>query len=153
MNQAAICTAAVGQSSTIDLPSPASGASLRILLAESEPELRRILALALRAEGHWVLEAADGGEMLEAIAALILDGDRQHFDLVVAEQDIPGIPGSAVLAGLRSRGRDTPFILLTDNATIAARARRLGAMVVERPSDVEAIQGAVRLGGAAAQVR
>jgi CheY-like chemotaxis protein len=139
MNRTALC-----QSLTVALPDLDERQSLRILVAESNGELRRLLSLVLRTDGHEVIEAADGGETLEAIAALILDGDRQRFDLVIADQGIPGIPGLSVLAGLRSRGRDTPFILMTVDTAVAARARRLGAVILDRPLNVEAIRGAVR---------
>jgi len=43
--------------------------SLRILLAEDDAEMRRLLALVLRRDGHQVVEARDGGELLEALDA------------------------------------------------------------------------------------
>jgi CheY-like chemotaxis protein len=37
---------------------------LTILMAEDEPEIRRLISLSLRQEGHKVLEAANGEEAL-----------------------------------------------------------------------------------------
>ena len=65
------------------------------------------------------------------------------FDLVICEQALPGIPGLTVLAGLRSRHRATPFILVTDRAPVRDQARRLGAAVVDH-LDVQALRAAVR---------
>ena len=63
---------------------------------------------------------ADGSELLEAIAALVIDGARP-FDVIISAQAIPGIPGVSVLAGLRSRGRRTPFVLMTGNPVVKGR--------------------------------
>ncbi len=106
--------------------------SLRILVAEDQPDLRRLLGAALRRDGHAVVEARDGAELLEALASTLIEPDASPFDLVVCEQTLPGMPGISVLAGLRSRDRATPFILVTDNPTVGQRGRRLGAAVIDR---------------------
>ena len=46
-----------------------AGAPLRILVAEDNGTLRRLLALVLRRDGHDVVEACDAGELLEALAS------------------------------------------------------------------------------------
>ena len=119
------------------------GAPLRILLADGDPDLRRLVSLALRSDGHEIVEAADGRELLEAIAPLVIDGDRR-FDVIVAAQAIPGLPGVSVLSGLRSRGRRTPFVLMSGNPVVQGQARRLGAIVLDRPFDTNAIRRAVQ---------
>jgi CheY-like chemotaxis protein len=118
--------------------------SLRILLAEDDGEMRRLLALVLRRDGHQVVEARDGGELLEALAWTLIEPGREDFDLVICEQSLPGVPGLTVLEGLRARDRTTPFILITRNPGLAARARRLNAFVLDRPFDVRAIRSAIR---------
>jgi CheY-like chemotaxis protein len=118
-------------------------APLRILLANGDRELRRLIGLVLRGDGHEVVEAADGRDMLDAIASLVIDGDRP-FDLIMSAQAMPGLPGVSVLAGLRSRGRRTPFVLMTGHPMVQAQARRLGAVVLDRPFDAAAIRRAVQ---------
>jgi CheY-like chemotaxis protein len=117
--------------------------SLRILIAEAEGDLRRLLGAALRRDGHDVIEARDGAELLEALAATLVEPDVSPFDLVVCKQRLPGMPGVNVLAGLRSRDRGTPFVLVTDDPAIARHARRLGAAVLDR-LDVAAIRAIAR---------
>jgi two-component system response regulator TctD len=117
--------------------------SLRILVAEDDPDLRRLLAVALRRDGHSVIEARDAAELLEALASTLIEPVASPFDVVICEQTLPGIPGLSLLAGLRSRQRATPFILVTDQAAVRERARRLGAAVVDH-LDVQAIRAAVR---------
>jgi len=119
------------------------GAPLRILLADGDRDMRRLVSLVLRSDGHEIVEAADGRELLEAIAALVIDGDRL-FDVIIAAQAIPGIPGVSVLSGLRSRGRRTPFVLMSGNPVVQGQARRLGAIVLDRPFDANAIRRAVQ---------
>jgi len=119
------------------------GAPLRILLADGDRDLRRLVSLALRSDGHEIVEAADGRELLEAIAPLVIDGERL-FDVIVAAQAIPGLPGVSVLSGLRSRGRRTPFVLMSGNPVVQGQARRLGAIVLDRPFDADAIRRAVQ---------
>jgi CheY-like chemotaxis protein len=120
----------------------AAGAPLRILIADADAEMRRLLALVLRSDGHEIVQVCDGSELLEAIASLVIDGARP-FDLIMSAQAIPGLPGVSVLAGLRSRGRRTPFVLMTGNPVVQAQATRLGAVVLDRPFDAEAIRRAV----------
>jgi CheY-like chemotaxis protein len=114
-------------------------APLRVLLAHGDRELRELIALVLRRDGHQVVEVADGSALLEAIAALVIDGDRA-FDVIVSAQAMPGLPGVSVLTGLRSRGRRTPFVLMTGHPLVQAQARRLGAVVLDRPFDAAAIR-------------
>jgi CheY-like chemotaxis protein len=118
-------------------------APMRILLAHADRELRRLVGLVLRSDGHEITEAADGSALLEAIASLVIDGDRP-FDLIISAQAMPGLPGVSVLTGLRSRGRRTPFILMTGHPVVQAQARRLGAVVLDRPFDAAAIRRAVQ---------
>ena len=122
--------------------SPQPAARLRILLADGDRALRQLIAFVLRNEGHEVVEASDGSELLEAIAALVIDGARP-FDVIISAQAIPGIPGVSVLAGLRSRGRRTPFVLMTGNPVVQGQARRLGAVILDRPFDADAIRSAI----------
>jgi len=118
--------------------------ALRIILVEDNHRLRRLLATALRGDGHLVEEFSDGGELLEHLATLIVE-DREHeVDLIVSEQDLPGIPGLLVLAGLRARGRPVPFVLMTGNGSVQGRAAELGAVILDRPLNLGAIREALR---------
>src|SRR5450432_786839 len=126
--------------------------ALKILLAEHDRHLRLLASIALRFDGHDVEEVSDGSEMLELMAGTIMDRDKRPFDLLITANELPGIPGFTVLAGLRARHWETPFILMTDDAEIQMRAGRLGAVVLGRPSNIKAIRSAVgeayALGGA-----
>jgi CheY-like chemotaxis protein len=126
-------------------PPPANDQTtpLRILLAEDNETMRRLLGFVLRADGHDLAEARDGTELLEAIASSLLAGPGERFDAIVAEQSLPGLEGLTVLAGLRARGVSTPFVLITADPEIQARARRLGGVVLDQPFNTQAIRSAV----------
>ncbi|HVU50400.1 MAG TPA: response regulator [Polyangia bacterium] len=116
---------------------------LRILLGEDNETMRRLVGFVLRSDGHVLAEARDGGEVLEALAASLTGGPEQRFDAIVAEQSLPGIEGLTILAGLRARGLATPFVLITADPEVQARARRLDAVVLDQPFNTQAIREAV----------
>jgi two-component system, OmpR family, KDP operon response regulator KdpE len=80
-----------------------SGPPARLLLADSDPALRRVLHLALEAHGYQVALADT------AAVALELAG-HQHPDLIVLDGGLPG--AAAAIQALR-RASATPILLLT----------------------------------------
>jgi CheY-like chemotaxis protein len=110
--------------------------------------MRALLSFVLRREGHEVVAVADGGELLEALAARWLaeppDPRLREFDAILSAQDIRGIPGLAVLAGLRARGCTTAFVLMTPDPHVQAHARRLGAVILDQPLSVRTIRSSLR---------
>lgn len=64
-------------------PLQASSESLRILLAEDEGQMRRLLAQVLERDGHEVMQVRDGGALLEALASNLIDRQAPRFDLVI----------------------------------------------------------------------
>ena len=116
---------------------------LRILLGEDNETMRRLVGFVLRSDGHALREARDGGELLEALAASLTGGAERRLDAIVAEQGLPGIEGLTILAGLRARGLTTPFVLITADPEVQARALRLDAVVLDQPFNTQAIRDAV----------
>jgi CheY-like chemotaxis protein len=80
-----------------------SGPPARLLLADSDPALRRVLHLALEAHGYQVALADT------ATAALELAG-HEHPDLIVLDRSLPG--AAAAIRALRHAAA-TPILLLT----------------------------------------
>jgi CheY-like chemotaxis protein len=119
--------------------------ALRVLLADADGDMRRLLALVLHKDGHDVVEVRDASELLEALASTLIEPGRPPFDLVMCAQPLPGLPGLTVLAGLRARDRDTPFVLITEDTLVQERARRLGAAILDHPFNIRAIRSAMRL--------
>ena len=78
----------------------------KILVIEDEPTLARLLSYNLNQEGYDTKVIDHGGEgLLEAL--------RQPYDLLILDIMLPGMNGFEVLTKLRSKGNNTPVIILT----------------------------------------
>jgi CheY-like chemotaxis protein len=112
----------------------------RVLVAEDDPHLRRLIARHLSRNGYHVLEASDGRETLEILGKLALR--RTELSAIVMDVRMPGHTGMAILAGLRDRARETPILLMTafGDAELHRRAAELGARaVLDKPFAMEAL--------------
>lgn len=92
------------------VPEPAPGSRPgRILVADDEPHIRRILSTLLRNASFDVDEAADGGEALERI------GSEVEYEFVLLDLMMPVADGLEVLQAIRDHDRrwSTPVIILT----------------------------------------
>ena len=117
----------------------------RLLLAEDDLELRELLAYVLRADGHEVVEARDGNELL-AILSKGLERTQDPFALVVSDVRMPGLTAFDVLTRLQRALADTPVILITafGDQTTHLRAQRMGASrVFDKPFDFDDLRAAV----------
>ncbi len=105
-------------------PAPkAAGAAARILIADDDPQMRRLVRSVLAREGFEVEEAADG---LDALDRVQLGG----IDLVVLDVEMPRLDGLGVLEELRAQMRTAalPVIMLTgQTGDTEERALDLGA--------------------------
>jgi DNA-binding response OmpR family regulator len=99
--------------------------SLRLLVAEDEPHIRRILVTLLEESGFQLDVAVDGGQ-----ARSFLEGDVP-YDLVLMDIMMPEATGLELLAELRElpHRQGTPVVILTAKGQDADReeAFRLGA--------------------------
>lgn len=117
----------------------------RVLLAEDDFEMRRLLSLTLTRAGFELVHAASGDEALDHIADQLIE-EAEEFDVVVADVRMPGCTGLDLLACLRHFDWHTPVILITafGNAETHAEATRLGAFAIfDKPFDLEDLENAV----------
>jgi DNA-binding response OmpR family regulator len=77
----------------------------RILVVDDEPNIREVVGLYLRRDGHEVVSASDGEEALEVFS-------RGEPDLVVLDLMLPKLGGLEVCRRMRARRR-VPLIMLT----------------------------------------
>jgi DNA-binding NtrC family response regulator len=122
----------------------------RVLVAEDDFDMRAMIAAALRADGHAVVEAANGIELLDAIAtALISRRPEAAFDVVLSDVRMPRINGIDVITHLKRASWTMPVIVMTasGDAEFIARLKSLGILLLEKPFDLddlrEAIEGAL----------
>jgi two-component system KDP operon response regulator KdpE len=91
----------------------------RVLVVDDEPQIRRTLAINLRARGYQVFLAATGEEALKAVA-------DQQPDVVVLDLGLPGIGGLQVIQGLRG-WTQVPIIVLSVREREADKVAALDA--------------------------
>jgi DNA-binding response OmpR family regulator len=119
----------------------------RILLAEDDDEMRALVACVLRTDGYQVTEVRDGGRLLVQIAsAYRAQGRDAACDVFVSDIRMPVCSGVEILEGLRRAHWTTPVILMTafGNSATRRRAEALGAIVFDKPFDLDALRAAVR---------
>lgn len=72
---------------------------LRILVAEDNPANQRAIAVMVANWDHTVTAVCDGAEALSAI-------EREPFDLILMDADMPNVDGLAATASIREKERD-----------------------------------------------
>jgi two-component system OmpR family response regulator len=90
---------------------------MRLLVVEDEPELRAVIARALREEGYAVDEAGDGEEA-------IFKTNAWTYDAIVLDLMLPHVDGFGVLKQLR-REKSVPVLILTARDAVTDRVRGL----------------------------
>lgn len=83
----------------------------QILVVDDEQNIRLTLSALLSRAGHGVTVAASGEE---AVALF----ERQHYDLMLVDLQMPGINGIQVVEALRTRNLDTVVIVLTGHGSL-----------------------------------
>lgn len=113
----------------------------KILIVEDEFAIAKGLEINLKAEGYDVTRVARGDQ---AVAAVLRDAP----DLIMLDVMLPGMSGVDVCRELRSRGIDTPIIMLTARAEEIDRV--LGLEIgaddyVTKPFSVREVLARIRL--------
>ena len=109
---------------------------LRILLVEDDGSIARIIAIAMRDIGvpYTLDQAYSAEEGLEL-------WDQQPYDIVLADYNLRGMNGIAMIAALKARGAtDLPTVLFTayDDALVRKDARAVGVTrFVAKPFVIE----------------
>ena len=94
--------------------------SMRILLAEDEELIGRMVELNLRNEGFEVAWVKDGVQAKDRAIA-------ERFDLFVLDLMLPGMSGFMVAKLVRQAEVTTPILMLTARADTASKVRGLDA--------------------------
>ena len=91
---------------------------MRLLFAEDEPDLNRIVCEKLTAEGYSVDACHDGEEAMDFL-------DMAEYDGVILDVMMPKADGFTVLQHLRKNGNQTPVLFLTARDAVADRVKGL----------------------------
>lgn len=122
----------------------APGAGKRILVAEDDRAMRLLIARSLRADGFEVVEAADGGELLEI---LFTGSDPRRLDLFISDFRMPVATGMQAVIAVRQVDRALPVILMTafGDDELEEASGRLGVRLFNKPFDLDDLRLAVLL--------
>jgi len=114
-----------------------SAKKLRVLVADDNPTNREVIGKILERGGHTVTLANDGEQALDAL-------QREAFDTVILDRNMPGVGGIEALQALRlmTRGRERlPVIILSADATPGTKREALEAGAdAFLPKPVEALK-------------
>jgi len=97
---------------------------MKILVADDDPIMRRIIELRLKKDGHEVIMAIDGRQAMEHL------DKNEKFDLVVTDLMMPFSSGMEIVSKIKSNiERKTPVIVLSamGQENIVLEAFNLGA--------------------------
>ncbi len=118
----------------------------KILVADDEQNLRRVLVTMLRRDGHEVVQAASGAEAIAQLA---------DVDVVITDLRMPGADGMEVLRTAAKSFPQVPVIMITAYGSVgqAVEAIKAGAFdYIEKPFEQDSIRTIVEkaIGQAAA---
>lgn len=111
----------------------------RVLVVDDEPQIRKFLGIALRAQGYLVAEAASGRAGLESLAT-------GGADLVVLDLGLPDVDGIDILRELRAF-TNVPVVVLSVRASEAEKVRALDAGAhdyVTKPFGIQELMARLR---------
>lgn len=118
----------------------------QVLIADDEPNLRRVLAAQLVRDGYDVEAVASGTEAVRALR-------ENHVDVVITDLRMPGIDGLDTLRALRELDPRLPVIVVTGYTShdTERRCREAGAFeCLHKPVDLDDL---LRIVGEAVQAR
>lgn len=108
-----------------------------IIVIDDEEMIRKVIAAALKREGHAILEASDGAEALTLLKDTLPD-------LILTDIFMPERDGLEVIMSLQKDKRKVPIVAMTgapDNAEMYLKAAKgLGASrILAKPFSIETL--------------
>jgi DNA-binding response OmpR family regulator len=108
-----------------------------VLVLDDDPAVTRMLSLSLMTDGFDVSTAGDGIEGLERL-------ERQSFDIIVLDLQMPRMDGRTFFREMRSRGYQTPVVILSAYGADVARLELRANGAVSKPFDPDDLAAVVR---------
>jgi two-component system KDP operon response regulator KdpE len=94
-----------------------SARSLKILVVDDEPPIRKLLRMGLSSQGYEVLEAPNGKAALDLLA--------KKPDLVILDLGLPDLDGLDLLQAMRHRQENLPIVVLSSRGDEAGKVAAL----------------------------
>jgi two-component system cell cycle sensor histidine kinase/response regulator CckA len=111
------------------------------MVVDDEAAIRSFVARALRSRGYAVIEAEDGEQALELLAA------EPAIDLLITDLALPGADGQTLVAAALSRFADARAIVISahlDAADVWAEGREQRVSSLPKPFTLAELTAAVR---------
>jgi two-component system, cell cycle sensor histidine kinase and response regulator CckA len=112
-----------------------------VMVVDDEAAIRSFVARALRSRGYAVIEAEDGEQALELLAA------EPAIDLLITDLALPGADGQTLVAAALSRFADARAIVISahlDAADVWAEGREQRVSSLPKPFTLAELTAAVR---------
>ena len=97
----------------------------KVLLVDDEPNVLFALKRSLRKEDFEILTATSGEEALQILG-------NKEIDVVISDQDMPGMTGTTLLAHLKEKFPDTVRLMLTGKATLEVAVEAINEGAISR---------------------
>lgn len=120
-------------------PAPPETRAKKVLIVDDDADLRSTIKTLL-GDSFQVLEAADGGEAVEAVR-------RERPRLILLDVSMPGMDGAKTLEAVRAIDRAVTVIMLTGDSGLDTAKRTLdmgAAAYVTKPFDMACMKSDVR---------
>jgi CheY-like chemotaxis protein len=115
--------------------------TLRILVADDDPDVLSDIAAAIEDLGATVTRAASGAELIEHL------GEDAPFDLVVTDVAMPSMTGLQAMQSTRYAGLATPVLVMTAlrDPELPAQVQALGdkALLLQKPFGLADLERAI----------
>ena len=118
------------------LPQSAAQTAGRVLVVDDHAQARESIADVLRQTGHQVECLASAVEALKML-------ERESFDVIITDLQMPGMTGLELLHHLERRPHGAQVVMITAHASVssAVDAMRHGAFdYIEKPLDVDRLE-------------
>ena len=130
-------------------PAATPKTTMRILVAEDDPDMLALVVDDLTRDGHQVDEVKTGAELLIWLSRTYRKVDNGGVlppDLIVSDVRMPVMSGLEIVRGLRNAHWDTPVILMTafGDAKVRAEAAEVGAVLIDKPLRLSHLRAEVR---------
>ena len=111
----------------------------RILLAEDDNDMRKLMAWLFRKQGYEVIECADGIQLLDYLRSVSFPEETEVFNIIISDIRMPGFTGLEVLKSMHKYEAFPPVVLITafGDENTHEQAYQLGAAAIfDKPFDM-----------------
>jgi two-component system KDP operon response regulator KdpE len=91
--------------------------SIKVLVIDDEPPIRKLLRMGLSTQGYEIIEATNGKNGLALLA--------ENPDVIILDLGLPDIPGLDLLALIRERNERVPIVVLSSRGDETAKVQAL----------------------------